>query len=349
MSEMEKPISQLQEGHMTRVYWTISLLIFSLSFFGCEVANTDPDYSKTPIFFVHGYGGDGKRWGPIISNLTKSGYPASFLRPIRLWPSNGSNIMAADKQIAPAIEAFLKDVNEFIAQNHPDIPQKTKVDLVSHSMGGLSSRWYTAKVRPDRVRKWISLAGANHGTNDVCPPRFVSPGADDLCPAFAKNPKESLIQYELNGKPYAADVDETPYGLGVDSPGVNSILPDDIRSILYISIRTSPDKWIDPETSPILDGAGGIRVEIPEGVKAVETSPGNILMSSGIGHDRMPADSDTMKLVSIILGLNYETMSITGTRPTTFATAVGSIVNSIGLDQNTLSTQKRPDVVLPSV
>ena len=130
---------------------------------------------------------------------------------------------------------------------------------------------------------------------------WSDPGAQDLCPAYAKNPKDSLIQYSLNGEPHVGDIDETPYGLGKDSPGVDSIPRDDTRSILYVSIRTSPDKWIKPEDSPILDGAGGVTIRIPKNIRAKETNPGNILMTNGVGHDAMLSDGDTIKLVKIML------------------------------------------------
>ena len=180
------------------------------------------------------------------------------------------------------------------------MPLKTNVDLISHSMASLSARWYAARVRPDRVRLWLSLAGANHGTNVLC--ELSGEGADDCCPAYADNTKVSLIQYVLNGAPHVADVDETPYGIGKDSLGVCSILPDQHRKILYITLRTSPDKCIKPENSPILDGAGGLMTMISEQVQAKETSPGNLLMTNGVGHLQMLSDGDTMQLVKMILG-----------------------------------------------
>jgi triacylglycerol esterase/lipase EstA (alpha/beta hydrolase family) len=106
----------------------------------------------------------------MIAALTESGYPTNYLIANSFSSVSNGNIYAAQNEIAPGIESFLTEINSFLTNNFPNQKLKTKVDIVSHSMGGLSSRWYAAKVRPDRVRKWISLAGANHGTNDVCPP-----------------------------------------------------------------------------------------------------------------------------------------------------------------------------------
>jgi hypothetical protein len=63
------------------------------------------------------------------------------------------------------------------------------------------------------VRIWLSLGGANHGSNVLC--GWSEPGAQDLCPAYAKNPKESFVQYLLNGEPYLGDIDETPMASGL--------------------------------------------------------------------------------------------------------------------------------------
>jgi hypothetical protein len=71
----------------------------------------------------------------------------------------------------------------------------------------------------------------------------MTPGADDLCPAYANSAEESLIQYELNGAPDLANVDETPFGMGVDLTGVVSIASDLNRRIHYVTIRTFPDVW----------------------------------------------------------------------------------------------------------
>lgn len=41
----------------------------------------------------------------------------------------------------------------------------TKVDVITHSMGGLSSRYYAKNLGGDaRIDAWVSLGGPNHGT-----------------------------------------------------------------------------------------------------------------------------------------------------------------------------------------
>ncbi len=265
---------------------------------GCEGAAGDLE--KTPVFFVHGHGMTPGSFDAMIARLEKSGYPRLYLRAVRLQPNTGANIEAAQDQILPAIENYLSEINAFLERKRPDLAPKTRVDLVSHSMGGLSSRWYAAKLRPDRVRVWLSLAGANHGSDALCP--YSDPGARDLCPAYAKHEKESYIQYRLNGKPHVPDVDETPFGVGADSRGVPSVPPDASRRILYVTVRTTPDSWLVPEDTAVVDGAGMQGLQLPAGVRARETSPGNYLMTSGVGHDAMLADAETLELVVSVLG-----------------------------------------------
>jgi pimeloyl-ACP methyl ester carboxylesterase len=293
------------------------VLLFLLSTLcSCIRAETESDYAKTPVFFVHGCGMSAEGWNKLISYLQESGYSRLFLRAIQLDPNDGLNIPAAENQIAPAIEQFLRDVNDFLYKNYPQIPSKTKVDLISHSMGSLSSRWYTIKIRPDRVRYWVSIAGANHGTDDLCP--YIGTGnngADDCCPAFAERKQDSYIQYQLNGAPCVADLDETPYGLGTDSPGVDSVFPDNHCRVLYVTIRTMNDRWISPDESVILDGAGGMKIPIPDNFPATETSPGNIQMEKRVGHDQMISDPNIMRLVRIILDLEKQENKIMGKSP----------------------------------
>ncbi len=281
----------MKKGLMVLILWLVAFPGFGLG--------SEPDYLKTPVFFVHGHGMGPESFHSIISHLAASGYPRPYLRAIRLVPDKGSNIRAAEEQIAPAIEAYLAEINDMLKRKAGHIPKKNKVDLVSHSMGALSARWYAARIRPERVRTWVSLGGANHGTNVLC--LFFDEGAADMCPAYARSEKQSRIQFLLNGDPQKRDVDETPYGLGRDSATVKTMPPDSTRSILYVSIRTTPDIWMKPEDSPVLDGAGGVDGLVPTGLRAEETSPGNILMKNRIGHDEMLNDPEVARLIAHIL------------------------------------------------
>jgi hypothetical protein len=258
------------------------------------------DWSRDPVLFVHGHGLGAWEWIGLTATLVARGHPPELLRAIDLSPSTGANGAAAETQIALAVEAFLADVNATLAAAGQPAPPKTRVDLVSHSMGAVSTRYYAALVAPHRVDAWIALAGANHGTDAACPyVGWDDGGAAELCPAYSTDP-EDTVQLLLNGAP-GAGVDETPFGLGADAPGVAAVVPDDGRRIFYATIRTEPDAWIVPADSAMVDGAGGRPLALPAGLPAVETTPGNFVMTHGVDHDAMPSDFWVQQLVLLLL------------------------------------------------
>lgn len=266
-------------------YRLMPVLCLTLLAPGCETLVADPfaDYQKTPVLFVHGRGLSADSFSTMIRSLRNRGYPSSFLRAINLMPNDGPNVRSAEAQIAPFVERYLKDVNDEIARAGNKVAPKTKIHIVAHSMGSVSSRWYIAKLRPERVSVWISIAGPNHGSNPNCPglPRS---GKADLCPAFARSAQESFVQYHLNGAPNS-DVDETPYGIGEDSPGKRRVPADKDRRVLYITLRTENDQFIVPNDSSVLDGAGGIDLRLPRSLPVTETTPGNFVTVRPVSHD----------------------------------------------------------------
>jgi triacylglycerol lipase len=262
--------------------------------------NDSADYSRTPVLFVHGSGLSSHTWQPTIEHLQEIGYPSAYLYAVELQPNDGANDRAAETFIAPAVESMLAKAKAAARNAGYSEPIPVKVDIVAHSMGAVSSRWYIAKLHPERVRTWISLAGANHGTNALC--GYSGAGNQQMCPAFATSAADSPLQVALNGTP-SAPIDETPYGLGIDSPQVKTIPPDADRAILYLSVRIDPDGWIKPENSAVIDGAGGLPIPIPAGVPVQETSPGNYLFQGRVGHDPLPQDPDLIRLVASMLNV----------------------------------------------
>jgi triacylglycerol lipase len=107
-----------------------------------------------PIVFVHGWNSSGSIWSTMISRFEADGWAAGDLYAWS-YDYNQSNATTAQQ-----LGTFITSV---LAQH----PGATKVDLVSHSMGGLSTRWYVKFVSGglDRVDEWVSLGGPNHGTD----------------------------------------------------------------------------------------------------------------------------------------------------------------------------------------
>ena len=111
-------------------------------------APTVPD----PILFVHGWNSDGSTWNTMVGRFQADGYA-----PARLfaWTYNTSQSNATTAQ------QLSTKVNEILAATGA-----SRVDVITHSMGGLSSRYYTKNLGGDaKVDEWVSLGGPNHGTD----------------------------------------------------------------------------------------------------------------------------------------------------------------------------------------
>lgn len=213
-------------------------------------AGPPANYDRLPVLMVHGLGDSRATYKELTAALRAKGWPKAYLLAPSLQPSDGDNIAAAEGQLRAAAETLLARAGR---ARDDGGPAPDRIIVVGHSMGALSARWFTTRVWPEHVAALVTLAGANHGTNAFCDQ--PAPGPDDMCPAYATTPAESRIQVELNGTPDAPR-DETPYGLLPDSPGRPSVPPDDRRHIAYLALRAEDERWIIPDSSTRLDGAG---------------------------------------------------------------------------------------------
>ncbi|MFF8382148.1 esterase/lipase family protein [Streptomyces kanasensis] len=104
-----------------------------------------------PIVFVHGWNSDGSTWRTMADRFRADGWPAGRLHPWT-YDATQSNTTTAG-QLADEIARVLRTTGA------------TKVDVVTHSMGALSSRYYLKNLGgASQVDAWASLAGPNHGT-----------------------------------------------------------------------------------------------------------------------------------------------------------------------------------------
>ncbi|MFF9275993.1 esterase/lipase family protein [Streptomyces griseosporeus] len=107
-----------------------------------------------PVLFVHGYTGDASNWNTMADRFRADGWPSSYLDQ---WSYDWrqSNATTA-QQLSAEIDRLLTATGA------------AKVDIVSHSMGGLSSRYYLKNLGGTaRVDAWVSLGGPNHGTDSA--------------------------------------------------------------------------------------------------------------------------------------------------------------------------------------
>lgn len=105
-----------------------------------------------PILFVHGWNSNSSTWTTMIGRFSADGWAANELYN---WQYNTS------QSNATTASQISTKVNEILAATGA-----TKVDIISHSMGGLSSRYYSKNLGGSaKIDEWVSLGGPNHGTD----------------------------------------------------------------------------------------------------------------------------------------------------------------------------------------
>lgn len=278
----------------------------TLCMISCGSTNTEGsakhDLKRLPVLMVHGSGLDSSYWSNLARALVADGYPPEYVRAIDMFPSNGSNVIAAERYIGPAVEQLLQIAKREALRDGLSAPQK--VILVSHSMGAISTRWFIARITPQYVGAWVGIAPANHGTNTMC--GYYSAGEIELCPLSSDSASESSLLAVLNGSSESA-VDESPFGIGDDTVTHASVLPDAGRSLSYWTLRIDPDEWIVPAESAVLDGAGGLPLSLSQELPVWVTSPGNFLFDSAVRHDDLPGDPRVVQWVlEIVRAVNRE-------------------------------------------
>jgi triacylglycerol lipase len=179
------------------------------------------DYSKDPVLMVHGYFlPDFATWASIEGKLIDDGWPPEYL-----FGQTFDSVVGCNPNHAEAIAASVEMIRA--------VTGRDKVDLLTHSMGGLDCRYYIKYLCGYKfVKDVVMLAGANHGSVVACLDP-LSCGAEQMCVggydgAWQENP----FLADLN----ACDV----------TPG------DDL---LYTSIWTEWDEIIIPQENSILPGA----------------------------------------------------------------------------------------------
>jgi len=112
-----------------------------------RAAQVRPD----PVLLVHGFRGSSSGWDAFVALLRAQGYRESEIAAVD-YPSDASNV----------------DVAKLIAREADALRARTdasRIDVVSHSMGAISSRYYLERLGgAARVDAWVSLAGVNEGT-----------------------------------------------------------------------------------------------------------------------------------------------------------------------------------------
>jgi triacylglycerol lipase len=162
-----------------------------------------------PILFVHGWNSNSSTWNTMISRFSADGWAANELYNWQYNYKQSNATTAAQIQTK---------VNDILATTGA-----TKVDIVTHSMGGLSSRYYSKNLGGSaNIDEWVSLGGPNHGTDTA-----------NFC--FDTSCKEMRI-----GSTFLASLNATD-----ETPGTPN----------YRTWMSTCDSVINPDSSVALSGA----------------------------------------------------------------------------------------------
>lgn len=163
-----------------------------------------------PILFVHGYTSNASAWDTMRARFIADGWESNYLYAYT-FSSTTSNANVAN--------VIATRVNEIKAATGA-----SKVDIIAHSMGSLSSRYYLKNLGGTaNVDDWVSLGGPNHGTTWAYGCFFFSP-CNQMIPG-------SGFLNQLNS--------------GDETPG----------AVNYGTWWSPCDELINPDTSTILSGA----------------------------------------------------------------------------------------------
>jgi triacylglycerol lipase len=133
----------------------LALTLFASTAFasGGGSSSNQCDANVKPIVFVHGYNGGNFNWIDIMNYLEADGHPRCSL-----YGFEYSSWFSSNAQSGRELSSFVEDVRS----KH----NNQKVTIISHSNGGLVTRWFRVMEGGSEVNdKFISLAAPHNGTS----------------------------------------------------------------------------------------------------------------------------------------------------------------------------------------
>ena len=119
---------------------------------GANRTTSNAGVAHNPILFVHGYGGNGGNFCTMVDRFRADGWTDR-----ELYAYNYSFVAS----YATDAEEIRGQVDQILAATGAN-----KVDIIAHSAGSVSSRYYLKNLAGDtKVDAWVSLGGPNHGTD----------------------------------------------------------------------------------------------------------------------------------------------------------------------------------------
>ena len=110
-----------------------------------------PPPAHDPVLFVHGLNASSSTWTTMVSRFKNDGWTSAELANWS-YDYTRSNATTANL-IAKKVDSILKATGA------------AKVDIITHSMGAMSARYYIRNLGGDgKVDALVTLGGTNHGT-----------------------------------------------------------------------------------------------------------------------------------------------------------------------------------------
>lgn len=192
----------------------------------------DAPAARVPILFIHGVNGAASNFDAMVARFQAQGWPTSHLMARTFddpaWGCNVDN--------AATIATWVSELQAATGA--------TQVDVVAHSMGTLSSRYFMKNLQGTATtRTYVTLGGMHHGLASSCSPDF---------------PFKPCIWKEIcSTGDYVAQLNEAPA-----TPGPTR----------WISIYGTADETI-PNASSMLSGAENFAVDGADHMGLLEEQP----------------------------------------------------------------------------
>lgn len=123
-----------------------------------QAPDTSPSSRQLPILFVHGINGEAANFDALKQRLVDDGWAADMLYA---YTFENAGQTGCNVDHAADIEGW---VNDILTTNAVD-----KVNVIAHSMGTLSSRYFVKMMGgTDKVARFITLGGMHHGLSSSC-------------------------------------------------------------------------------------------------------------------------------------------------------------------------------------
>lgn len=144
-----------------------AILLFTMSFTGSVSAATPRD----PVLLVHGWGMNSPTtWTAMKAHLEADGYRVYMID----FTSNIASNVTEAQELRAKVDSILARTGA------------SKLDIVTHSMGGLSTRYYIKYLGGSaKVRDVIEIGTPNHGTSVALVAFGISEGAREMLPNSA--------------------------------------------------------------------------------------------------------------------------------------------------------------------